>query len=156
LTAFTRVLTPGGVLVLVIPQRRLAISARYLAAHYADFRAYRFPDPEFSAFRQLVLFATRRSTALVDKAAQDQLETWSSAELVALPTAVNQTPLPVPAVSGADVLFAPLAFDPAVAAAEACRSGVWAEPAFAEQVWPANNDVVRPLMPLRRGHLALL
>lgn len=39
LTALSRALCPGGVLVYIIPQRRLGISARYLAAHFADLRA---------------------------------------------------------------------------------------------------------------------
>jgi hypothetical protein len=73
-----------------------------------------------------------------------------------LPGVPDQTPLLVPTVRAGDVLFAPLAFDPALAAAEARRSGVWVQPAFAEQVWPSKHDLVRPLMPLRRGHLALL
>jgi hypothetical protein len=33
---------------------------------------------------------------------------------------------------------------------------VWAQPAFAEQLWPPDERPVRPLMPLRKGHLALL
>ncbi|HXH23570.1 MAG TPA: DUF6094 domain-containing protein, partial [Dehalococcoidia bacterium] len=34
LTAMTRALVPGGLLVLIVPQKRLAISARYLGGHY--------------------------------------------------------------------------------------------------------------------------
>lgn len=52
LTSLSRALCPGGVLVFIIPHARLAVSARYLAAHYTGFAAYRFPDPEFAAFRQ--------------------------------------------------------------------------------------------------------
>ena len=65
-------------------------------------------------------------------------------------------PLVVPAVSAEQILFAPLAFEPEMAAQEARRGGVWVQPAFADQVWPAEDRLVRPLMPLRRGHLALL
>jgi hypothetical protein len=62
----------------------------------------------------------------------------------------------VPALPRAEVLFAPLAFDPHLVALEARRRGVWAQPAFAEQLWPPDERPVRPLMPLRKGHLALL
>ena len=41
LTSLTRALTPGGVLVFIIPQRRLVVSARYLANHYRSFAAWR-------------------------------------------------------------------------------------------------------------------
>jgi hypothetical protein len=50
LTGLSRAMCPGGVLVFLLPQVRLAGSARYLAAHYAGLRAYRFPDPEYGAF----------------------------------------------------------------------------------------------------------
>ncbi len=53
-------------------------------------------------------------------------------------------------------MFASLIFDPQQAAAEARRRGAWAQPDLAEQLWPSDEQPVRPLMPLRRGHLALL
>src|SRR5687768_3046773 len=55
LTSLTRALCPGGVLVYLVPLPRLSVSARYLASHYAGLRAWRFPDPEYTAFRQVVL-----------------------------------------------------------------------------------------------------
>jgi predicted RNA methylase len=156
LTGLSRALCPGGVLVLLIPQVRLAVSARYLAAHYTAFRVYRFPDPEFAAFRQLVLLAVKKAQATPDAEVQARLEAWSAADLPPLPDASDASPLAVPALPRGELLFAPLAFDPHVAAGEARRRGVWAQAAFAEQLWPPDERPVRPLMPLRRGHLALL
>jgi predicted RNA methylase len=156
LTSLSRALCPGGVLVFLIPQPRLAVSARYLAAHYGGFRAYRFPDPEHAAFRQMVLLATRKPQATADPAAQARLEAWAGAELPPVPDQPDGPPVAVPALPRGEVLFAPLAFDPRLAAQEARRRGVWAQPAFAEQLWPPDERPVRPLMPLRRGHLALL
>lgn len=157
LTSVTRALCPGGVLVFLIPQRRLAISARYLASHYAGFRAYRFPDPEYAAFRQMVLFAVRKPQATPDSTAQAHLETWSRDELPLLPESpMDGSPLSVPSLPGGEVLFASLFFDPLKAAAEAHRHGVWVQPEFTEQLWPVDEQPVRPLMPLRKGHLALL
>jgi predicted RNA methylase len=156
LTGLSRALCPGGLLVFLIPQVRLAVSARYLAAHYTAFRAYRFPDPEFAAFRQIVPLATRKPQPAADPSAQARLEAWSATDLPPLPDEPDGTPVVVPALPRADVLFAPLAFDPHLAALEARRRGVWAQPAFAEQLWPPDERPIRPLMPLRRGHLALL
>jgi hypothetical protein len=144
------------VLVLLIPQARLAVSARYLAAHYTGFRAYRFPDPEFAAFRQMVLLASKKPQATADAAAQAQLEALSAVDLPPLADVPAGPPTVVPTLPRAEVLFAPLAFDPVLAAQEARRRGVWAQAAFAEQLWPPDERPVRPLMPLRRGHLALL
>jgi predicted RNA methylase len=73
LTGLSRALCPGGVLVFLIPQARLAVSARYLAAHYTGFRAYRFPEPEFAAFGQMVLLATKKPHAIPDSDAQTRL-----------------------------------------------------------------------------------
>ena len=54
------------------------------------------------------------------------------------------------------VLFTSQIFDPEAAAEEARRSGLWANAALADRLWPAEERRVRPLMPLRRGHLAVL
>jgi hypothetical protein len=144
------------VLEFLIPQARLAVSARYLAAHYTDFRAYRFPDPEFGAFRQIALLAKKKGQATPDAETQARLEAWSAADLPPLPDEPDDAAVVVPALARGEILFAPLAFDPHLAAREARRRGVWAQPAFAEQLWPPDERPVRPLMPLRRGHLALL
>src|SRR5205814_4123015 len=107
LTSLSRALCPGGVLVFLIPQVRLAVSARYLAAHYTDHRAYRFPDPEFAAFHQLVLLASKKPQATPDTAAQARLEAWGAADLPPLPDEPTGSPLMVPALPRGEVLFAP-------------------------------------------------
>lgn len=156
LTSLTRALCPGGVLVFLIPQRRLAVSARYLASHYAGLVAFRFPDQEYAAFRQMVLFGVRKPQPTLDAVVQSRLEAWSEADLPPLQDAPAQPVLNVPALAGGDILFASLFFDPVQASAEARRRGVWAQPQLVEQLWPQDERPVRPLMPLRKGHLALL
>ena len=157
LVSLTRALCSHGVLVFLIPQRRLALSARYLASHYSHFTPYRFPDPEYAAFQQIVLLATRKPQPALDPSTQAVLEAWSHDDLLPLPAEPSDTAsLSVPALPLGDVLFASLFFDPAQAAAEARRRGVWTQPQLTEQLWPDEERLVRPLMPLRRGHLALL
>ena len=46
--------------------------------------------------------------------------------------------------------------DPVAAAAEARTSGLWATAAVTDCLWPAGDSRTRPLMPLRRGHIAML
>jgi len=157
LTALTRALCANGLLILLIPQVRLAVSARYLASHYTGFTAYRFPDPEYAAFRQLALFASRKAQPLADAAAQARLEAWSRSALPPLPdNPAGTPPYRAPSLPAGEILFGSLFFDPQQAAAEAWRRGVWAQPQVAEQLWPPDERPVQPLMPLRRGHLALL
>lgn len=156
LTCMTRSLCIGGLLVFVVPQRRLPISSRYLASHYAGFLPYRFPDPEFAAFRQMVLFAHRKPQSPPDEAVRTQLDAWGAVDLPPLPDLPDGPPIGMPSLPAGEVLFASLHFDALVAAEEARRRGVWTQPQLAEQLWPPDERPVRPLMPLRKGHLALL
>jgi hypothetical protein len=55
-----RWLKPAGVLILVIPQLRLAKCARLLAEQFTDVRVFRLTEPECVQYKQIVLLATRR------------------------------------------------------------------------------------------------
>ena len=64
----TKWLQPGGLLIYIIPQYRLdARMARFLATYYTDLRAYRFPDPEYDDFRQMVVFGVLKPEPLFDE-----------------------------------------------------------------------------------------
>ncbi|MDP9351769.1 MAG: DUF6094 domain-containing protein [Chloroflexota bacterium] len=158
LTAMTRTLVPGGVLALLIPQRRLALSARYLAAHYEQVTCYRFPDPEYDAFGQVVLFGVRRRSPGADLNLQVRIEGWASSSLPQLPDVPGPSArtYEAPAVPGGEVLFGTTAFDRQRAAAEAQVRGAWTGNLLREELWPEEEKPVRPLMPLRKGHLAML
>ena len=60
------------------------------------------------------------------------------------------------ATPAGDILFATRTIDPVAAAKEARHSGLWASSAVMDLLWPAEDQRTRPLMPLRRGHLAML
>ena len=55
-----------------------------------------------------------------------------------------------------DVLFTTRTVDPVAAAVEARRTGLWANTEITDTLWPATDTRTRPLMPLRRGHMAVL
>lgn len=155
LRSMTRTLGAGGLLVFIVPQRRLATSARYLASHFRDLSCYRFPDGAYEAFQQVVLLGIRRETALSDRAAEGAVRGWVDADLPLLP--VDGRPrYALPEVAAGPVLFTPQTFDAQAAASEARTSGLWSDPTVAERIWPPTERTVRPLMPLRRGHLAVL
>ena len=157
LTTMSRALCPGGLLVFIVPQKRLALSARYLAGHYTRLACYRFPDPEYAGFGQVVLLAVKRDGAVGEAQWRAQIEAWASEPLPELPPAGSAEALhDLPALTAGPVLFASQFFDPEVAAQHARQSGLWASPTLAERLWPAEERPVRPLMPLRRGHLAVL
>jgi hypothetical protein len=60
----------GGVLLFVIPQLRLAKSARLLSEQFFDLRVFRLTEPACLHFKQIVVLATRRKSnfALAHKA----------------------------------------------------------------------------------------
>lgn len=157
LTGTTKLLRPGGLLIYIVPQRRLATSARYLASHYEDLACWRFPDGLFETYEQVVVFGTRREQPVSDSAARATVEAWALEPLPPLPDPGEprqQSSLPVLPVG--DVLFTSFTFDPDEAASEARRSGVWTQASLIERLWPPEERQVRPLMPLRRGHLAVM
>lgn len=64
LRRFGGVLCPGGVLVLVVPARAVPASIETLSREYVDVRVLAFPEPDYAAFSQVVVFARRRGAVL--------------------------------------------------------------------------------------------
>ena len=151
----TRYLAEEGLLILIVPRKRLAVSARYLASHYRRIRCWAFPEPEREAFDQVVLFGYRRAEPLPDPHAEEQIREWADGE----PETLASYRYPVYTVATApagDILFATRTVDPVAAAAEARRSGLWTSTDITDSLWPKGDLRTRPLMPLRKGHMAML
>ena len=156
LTHTTRYLTDGGLLLFIVPKQRLAVSARYLSSHYRDIRCWAFPNPEREVFDQVVLASGgARANPAPTPTPRSRCRGWSFGE----PEEFSPRPYPVydPMVTPAgDVLFATRMVDPLAAVAEARKTGLWASQEVKDSLWPAEDRRTRPLMPLRRGHLAML
>ncbi|MDE0614542.1 MAG: DUF6094 domain-containing protein [bacterium] len=151
----TRYLAVGGLLVFVVPLGRLRESERYLASHYARLRVWNFPDPEREAFGQVVVTGTRKVDVQYDQYAAVQVRQALEGDLEEL----RQHRYPVynaPATADGEVLFATRTVDPVAAAEESRRSGLWVSTTVTDALWPSEDARTRPLMPLRRGHLAML
>ncbi len=144
----TRYLAEHGLLVFVIPRRRLAESARYLASHYARLRCWAFPGPEREAFDQVVVTGTRKAEVQYDQHAAVRLQEVIEGNAEEL-TLQRYPSYNAPATAGGEVLFATRTVDPVAAAAEARRSGLWTSTAVTDLLWPAEDPSTRPLMPLR-------
>ncbi|MCY4583793.1 MAG: DUF6094 domain-containing protein, partial [Chloroflexi bacterium] len=155
LTQTTRYLADGGLLVFIVPRQRLAVSARYLSTHYGRMRCWAFPDPEREVFDQVVLFGYRKTDPVPEQHAEKRVLEWAFGE----PEPLLSYPYPEfspPTTPGGDILFATRTVDPVAAAAEARRTGLWASTEITDTLWPARDNRTRPLMPLRRGHMAML
>ena len=80
LSRFTPALrADGGVLIFVVPYYALAASAATIAAYYQSAVCFRFPEPDWSAYKQVVLYARRREhpTPMPDPALREKVERWS-------------------------------------------------------------------------------
>ena len=151
----TRYLAEGGLLIFIVARKRLAVSARYLASHYRRIRCWAFPEPEREAFDQVVLIGYRKAEPHSDPHSEEQIREWADGESETL--AACRYPIYTAATTPAgDILFATRTVDPVAAAAEARRSGLWASPEINDSLWPAGDLRTRPLMPLRKGHMAML
>ena len=99
--------------------------------------------------------AIRRTEPSPDGYTEAQIKEWAEGEPDTL--TLSQYPVFTPPVTSAgEVLFTRRTVDPVAAAVEARRSGLWANPQITDALWPAREDRTRPLMPLRRGHMAML
>ena len=151
----TRYLDENGLLIFIVPRKRLAVSARYLASHYRRIRCWAFPEPERDAFDQVVLMGYRRAEPLSDPHAEEQIREWGDGEPETL-AAYRYPVYTAQSTPTGDVLFAARTVDPMAAAAEARRSGLWVSPEITDSLWPTGDLRTRPLMPLRKGHMAML
>lgn len=59
LRRFKYAVKAGGALLLIVPESALAALAEPLAKHFVNVQAFRFPEPEYSAFGQLAIRARR-------------------------------------------------------------------------------------------------
>ena len=155
LTQTTRYLAESDLLVFIVPRQRLSYSARYLSTHYGRLQCWAFPDPEREVFDQVVLFGYRKSDPVPDAQAEGMVMEWSVGQPEPLRSARHTEFSPATAPSG-DILFTTRTVDPAAAAEEARRSGLWTNTDITDSLWPAGDARTRPLMPLRRGHIAML
>ena len=155
LTHCARYLAEDGLLVFIVPRRRLAVSARFLASHFWKLRCWAFPAPEREVFDQVVLIGYRRREPKLDEYALERVREWSEGEPEELyPSTYPE--LHAPTTPAGEVLFAPRTVDPTAAAVEARRSGLWTSTEITDSLWPSCSQNTRPLMPLRRGHMAML
>jgi SAM-dependent methyltransferase len=148
-------LTPGGVLLFLLPKTRITNRiARVLSAYFRDLKVRRFPAEEFQAFGQIVIAGIKKPRAEIDS------ETFTS--LTQIPTGDlpemrrKEFSFTIPAV-GKDFFIRSSEFGPDELAEEIKTSSLWREPALGlvreEQETKA---AIQPLMPPRKAHLAML
>jgi len=154
----TKHLAPGGLLIYIIPHNRLIPrTARYLAWWYKNIKVIRFPDEEYEAFKQIVVLGIKKDKYCADKNTEGKLQMISKLTAQDIPI-LETTTTPeycLPNVNGR-FWFRGNQLDPEECLQEIETFGLWQDKAIQEILSPKSNGTFRPLMPLRKGHLAML
>ncbi len=148
-------LTPGGLLLFLVPQQRIPPRiARVLSAYIKEPKVRKFPQEEFKAFGQIVIAGLKKARPEIAVDVLSRLSQVHSAELPEMvPGEFSFTIPPVPK----DFFIRSSEITPEELAEELQKSPLWKEPALglleeSDQRRPA----LQPLMPPRKAHLAML
>ena len=149
-------LFPGGVLVYLIPQGRLDHHiARMLSYRFEQLGIFRFPEDQYKAFKQLVIFGMLKRKPGKDDRTEDYLKKCGKfiavvPYLPGVPSRIYR--VPVSPVNTA-FFFRSKDIDSEQLAGEIQKYGLFEK--IEELTTPLSMaERIRPIMPLRQGHLA--
>jgi tRNA1(Val) A37 N6-methylase TrmN6 len=149
-------LCSGGILVYLIPQKRLdGHIARMLSYRFERISMFRFPEEEYKAFKQLVIFGVVKKKPEKDEETAKYLK--DCGQLKAIVPCLPKNPahtydVPLSPVR-ANFIFRSKEIDTEELAEEIQQHGLFSQ--FREMTTPLRMaEKIRPVMPLRHGHLA--
>lgn len=156
-----RWLKPAGVLILVIPVAQIAVCGNILSLQFKDAEVYRLSEPESVQYKQIVVFAVRRTRRERERLQEREISWWrleygrKSRSFDALPvlTSEAQRVYAVPEAEPIELVHRGLPLDeiedqlPESPAYRQARRILFA---------PESRERGRPLTPLHQGHVALL
>ncbi len=155
-------LQPGGFLIFIIPYYILADKgcAQALARNFTV-QVFGFPEDEFQAFRQCVVFGRRKRIAADQAESSEQYLNELGrmepdvflAEAETLESVVPAS-IHVPAAIKPLAAFSTSRFDPAVGIPAIRKAGILQ--GVLEELAPRKKNFIRPLSMLENGHLALV
>ena len=156
-----RWLKPGGVLILVIPVAQLAVCGNLLSVQFKDAEVYRLSEPECVQYKQVVVFAVRRTRRERDRLQEREISGLrleygrKSRNFEALPVLTDQPQrfYAVPEAAPIELVHRGLPLDevedllPQSPAYRQARRILFA---------PESRERGRPLTPLHAGHVSIL
>ena len=148
-----RYLRHRGLLIYIIPQRQLTKSiAKIIAYRFEDILIYRFPDEEFKAFKQIVVFGSKKEEPVMNEETYEKLLSVPLSELREFP--FEEKPIYKLPISEDVKLFKSMKVDTEILKKEVKNSPLWKK--FKELTRVDQSKVERPPLPLHTGHLGLL
>lgn len=146
-------LQPTGIMVYLIPQKRLTEDvAKLLSYRFEDFNVFRFPDREYEEFKQIVLFGSKKYEPALNDNEYESLRTVPQKELYEIP----HSDKPIYSLPSAEPvqLFRSSLIDEEELERELADSVLWKK--LKESVELTDGYMGRPPLPLHKGHLGLL
>lgn len=142
-----------GILIYIIPQKRLTKDiAQILSYNFENFNVFKFPDNEFEAYKQIVLFASKKHRASISDKEYERLKIIPDKELEEI--SYVEKPIYNLPCSDKVQLFRSSAIDESELEKELKNSVLWKR---LKENTNTNNDYIgRPPLPLHKGHLGLL
>ena len=156
-----RWLRPGGILILVIPVAQIAVCGNILSVQFKDTEVYRLSEPECIQYKQIVVFAIRRTRRERERLQEREISSWrleygrKSRNFEALPVLTDQPQrrYGVPEAAPIELFHRGLPLDE-------IEDLLPQSPAYrqAQRVLfaPESHDRGRPLTPLHQGHVSIL
>ena len=149
-------LAPGGVLVYIIPQSRLALDiAKILTYRFERITLGRFPAREYRAFRQIVVLGTKKKEPSLDNEGAELLVKAALGELSELSEATAPV-YQVPATRTDVQPFRSTVVDPAELLVRVRDSSAYRRARLTLSHDEVGMSLARPPIPLHTGHLGLL
>lgn len=148
-----RYVCPAGVLVYIVPQHRVSESAaKLLSYRFTDLDAYQFPEEDYEAYRQVVVFGTKKPRPQMDFRDFERVRAIPGESLPDLPYRASPTHgLPATPDVG---LFRSSLIEEEQLERELRESRLWQ--ALNGHANGRNGQLGRPPLPLHTGHLGLL
>lgn len=164
LKSSTQKLVPEGILIFIVPIYSLQNQemGKYLVSQYTDLRVFRFPTNLFKKFKQVVVFGKRRLNAqLPDKT--KLLTFFHQIEISVDLHIFTETEYYIPespkrGKSGKAIIFKRLDWEPEETAEAILTIGTHTLPVWQDLIQPDRNqtEFTQPVMPLKKGHIAML
>ena len=151
-------LIPGGVLVYLIPLKRLdRIIARMLSYRFEQITLYKFPEGLFEQFKQAVLFGILKKSPSSDESACEYLKDAGTGRITIpylpeIPEHIYEVP---PSPTTKKFLFRTLEINPQELEEEIKQYGLGEEIQRMNTIHSLSENMTS-IMPLRHGHLAQL
>ncbi|HXK03819.1 MAG TPA: DUF6094 domain-containing protein [Verrucomicrobiae bacterium] len=156
-----RWLKPGAVLILVIPAGQLPLCGNLLSVHFKEAEVHRLSEPECVQYKQVVVFAVRRTRRERDRLQEREITWWrleygrKSRSFEALPVLADQPQrlYDVPEAPLIELVHRGLPLDD-------IEDLLHQSPAYrqAQRVLfaPESHERGQPLTPLHAGHVSIL